>query len=190
MYYILCLLMGLNIGGNVCISGVYQGMGQLNLVVNDNRIEGYFQAYRGNDFSTLFFLTGSMAGNEPCAFSIQTFYPGAEDTIKGKITFLNENDVRLDLEKEPPGGEFSIKGTSDDFERSAVKRWKALGFINEEKVFVKAFPGDEKESRGYLVRNNCVAITDSSEGYSKIEYLGKDKVQIAWIPTSAIQLLK
>jgi hypothetical protein len=189
--YLLCLLLGVNIAGqDKTVSGVYQGQGQLYLVADENRVSGFFQSYRGYDFSTVFFLTGQRSAGKPLSFSLKTYYPGVNDTIAGKLTFLNEKEVKVDLERVPPGGEFSIKRTTDDFKRLETKKWKAIGFIQKDKVFLKTAPDEKSASSAYIVKDDCVALLDSAAGYSRIEFIGKEKTRVAWIETSAVHWIE
>lgn len=168
---------------------MYQGLGELYIVTSGKTIAGFFQSYRGHDFSTIFFIEGKRSQKDKTVFSIKTFYPDNRDTIAGTLKIISPEKLEVTLEEVPPGGEFSIHRTRDDFEKVSKKSWRGLGFITEDKVFLSASPGEGNAPKGYIVKNDCVALIDSLNGYSKVEYIGKDRHRIAWIPTSAIRFL-
>src|SRR5690242_19433702 len=173
------------------INGVYQGLGQLNIVTDSIKAFGYFQSYRTNySISTVFFLYGKrLKEPDSLIYFITTFYPGEKDTITGKIYVINKRNLFVSLDRVPPGNEFSIDRTKDEFEIVKSKQWKGLGFIKKPQDYMAKSIYDTSKSIGYIIKGDCVALLDCKNGFFKVEYIGKTKNIIGWIPRDDIYLL-
>ena len=42
------------------MSGVYQGLGELYVVIKDDKVFGFYQSYRQTNFATIFFIKGTL----------------------------------------------------------------------------------------------------------------------------------
>lgn len=167
------------------LSGIYQGIGDLYLIERGDFVFGFYQSYRQNSFSTVFFIKGKRINVRPACYSIKTFYPVSDDTIRGKLQVLNDREVEVRLERVLDGGEFGFNQISDSFEKVSDLKWSSVGYISQSKSMFGKHECDSLTKR-YLVRFDPVLISRHNSGQVEVFYISKDKLVKGWVNREAI----
>lgn len=169
------------------INGIFEGLGNLNILTRQDTVKGYFQNYREDSFSTIFFIIGQHKCND--TYNIKTFYPSEKDSISGILKIFDSSNLEIILNEEPPGREFSIDGTKGDFNLIENKDWINIGYVNTSKVFLFSKPNEKNKTKKFILQNDCVAELQRKGNWVKVECIARKRNVIGWLHINTIKFL-
>ena len=179
---------------NKGISGDYTR----NLIIgidSENKLTGYYENYSGWDeainaprFSCIFSFTGTWQGDR-YQISSQDLY--GEETIKGKVSFSNQNDrlqlnIKLDQNH---GGCWNVQSFDGDrganFTLEKAGQWQQVTFVSASQVSVYEKPNQQSPTISSISKNEIIKIFNTQDDWLEIEF-ENSKIIKGWILKSAI----
>ena len=173
-------------------SGYYVSAFPLLLGVDEKQgiVTGSFEGHGGWDerrsapmFHCTFYLFGEVRGD---TFPITTWYPGREDGIQGRLTFLVHNgrpEVRIKLDTEH-GGCWNVQHFADEkgaeFALEKPGRWAAIRVVSAKRAYFHTSADPKTKRKAYVIAGDVLRVFNIQDGWLDAEY-GTERITRGWI---------
>jgi hypothetical protein len=158
----------------------------LNIAIDSTKktITGYYENKTGENgqFSCIFLFTGNFKSFKDNTILINSFYPGEEEIIQGKIVCNKSTDFSL-LLNDDHGGCWNVQSFKDEpvtFTLLQKENWIDIKIIKNSKVYFYTEPEETKKGKAFVLKDDCVKVLEQSGNWLKVVYEA-NKNTIGWI---------